>query len=120
MMNQYKRQFSEKILPAIINHEYVLVDRGYKYVGVLEDGSSCCSCYAIGRCDNSHNRHRWISYEEFVNEGKHVMFHYTKPPVDAFRYIFRNGDYVKLAEMLFHVRNLRHNLDMAVLQSVHN
>ncbi len=120
MMNQYKRQFSEKVLPAIINHEYTLVDRGYKYVGVLEDGSSCCGCYASGRCDNSHSKYRWVSYDEFMDEGKHVLFSYAKPSIEAFRYIFRNGDYVRLAEMLFHLRNLRHNIDMVALRKVHN
>ncbi len=100
--SQYKLRFSEDVLPCI--------DKGYRFVGINQDGFICCNCYSLSECDDSHTSYRWVTYEEFVKENRHMLFDYVKPSLKTFQYIFKDGNYKKESAILFHCRNLRHCL----------
>jgi len=109
MNGHYKQRFSEDVIP--------LIDHGYKYVGVQCDESACCSCYTFGECEDTHRVFKWISYNEFVNENQHIIFQYIRLPLPAFKHMFKNGNYNTAFWMLYHCRNLDHNLNAIILKT---
>ncbi len=110
MDSQLKLRFSEDVLSYI--------NKGYKYVGVEFNGHYCCECYIFDKCSHPHHMFKWISYDEFVKESHYVLFRYMRYiPLDAFAYMFKDGDYKQVFWMLFHIRNLKHNIRNIVPQT---
>ncbi len=110
LADSYKQRFSEDVLSQI--------NKGMKFIGVCLDGSACRECYATGKCNTEdHLEYKWISYDEFVNEGNHVLFSYTKPSYGVFEYLFKDKDYHRLFRLLFHIRNLEHELNNSISNS---
>ncbi len=103
-MTDYKLRFSVDVLPRI--------DKGLKYVGVLMDGSACCDCYSFRECAYPHNHYKWITYDQFVREDRHILFKYFRMPQQTFEWMFKHGDYRRASYAMFHARNLKHNLSM--------